>query len=342
MAKAKSEEFEIKEICYPITIESFYSSGDIVKRVENLLKSGKLNPTLLISGPSSVGKTTLAYIISAAIECERPNPFACGNCLSCRKIKKGLFPDLRYITLKEMDTGKMRTQIVIEQVRDDILKVAELPPYEGKKLIFIIEPAEALNSSCQNALLKILEEPPEYVQFILIAKEVSRLLPTVRSRCQEISLKELTFEETYNIAKKLKFVEDAKKAAEVSRGRMGLIISEGWKDYLTLSETLQKILLYGRNIEHFKEVNSKIDELVNGYKGKEAVVLDETLYIIKEIIRVKEGQKNQMNMNIKKEVLDKISKEDLYKKEKRTIEAAEMLNRNVGTKLIYNYIFLGE
>lgn len=340
MARAKFEEPDIKELEYPITIDNFYSSQDIVKRVENLLKSGKLGQTLLISGPPSVGKTTLAYIISAALECEKPDPFACNKCLSCKKIKKNIFPDLKYITLKEGEMGKMRTQIVIEQVREDILKVAELPPYEGRKLIFIVEPSEALNASCQNALLKILEEPPDYVQFILIAKEVSRLLSTVRSRCQEISLKELTFEETYKIARKLNFGKDAEIAAQVSRGRVGLLLNDGWKDYLALSEILQKIVVFGKNIEYFGEVNSKIDELVTLYKEKENIVLDETLYLIKEFIRAKDGF--QSNNNIKMEFLNSVSKEHLYRIEQRTIEATEMLNRNVGIKLIYNYIFLGE
>ncbi|MCX7830556.1 MAG: AAA family ATPase [Acidobacteria bacterium] len=337
MAKTKPEEILIEEINYPISSEDFYSSGDALKRVENLLKSGKLSQTLLLSGPPSVGKTTLAYIISAALECEKPNPFACGQCLSCRKIKKAIFPDLRYITLKEADTGKMRSQIVIEQVRDDILKTAELPPFEGKKLIFIIEPSEALNASCQNALLKILEEPPPYVQFILIAKEVSRLLPTVRSRCQEISLKELTFEETLKIAQKLGLKEKAQKAAEASRGRPGLLVGGGWEDYLVLKEILEKILAFGGDIKYFCEVSSRIEELM---EFPEALVLDETLYIIKEMVRAKDGMKS--NINLPREFLDLVSKEQLFKKEQKTIEAAEMLNRNVNIKLIYFYIFLGD
>lgn len=336
MARTKAEEIDITEINYPILSEKFFASGDVLKRVENLLKSGKLNQTLLLSGPPSVGKTTLAYIISAALECENPNPFACGKCLSCRKIMKGIFPDLRYITLKEADTGKMRTQIVIEQVREEILETADLPPYEGKKLIFIIEPSEALNASCQNALLKILEEPPSYVQFILIAKEVSRLLPTVRSRCMEIALKELSFEETLKAAEKLG-LKEAKEAAEASRGRIGLLINGEWKDYLTLQEYLQYLLVFGNDIKYFKEVSSKIEELLD---FPETLVLDETLYIIKEIIKAKDGMKS--NIKVKKEFMDLVSKNRLYNQVKKCVEATELLNRNVSVKLIYNYIFLGE
>lgn len=336
MAKAKAEEIAINEINYPILSERFFASGDVLKRVENLLKSEKMSQSLLLSGPPSVGKTTLAYIISAALECEKPDPFACGKCLSCKKIMKGIFPDLRYITLKESETGRMRTQIVIEQVREEILKVAELPPYEGKKLIFIIEPSEALNANCQNALLKILEEPPPYVQFILIAKEVSRPLPTVRSRCQEITLKELSFEETLKVAEKLG-LKEAEKAAEASRGRVGLLINGEWKEYLALQEILQTLLIFGGDIKYFKEISPKIDELL---EFSENLVLDETLYVIKEIVKAKNGVKSQIRL--KKEFLDLVSKNRLYRQTKKCIEATEMLNRNVSVKLIYNYIYLGE
>ncbi|MFB3851140.1 MAG: ATP-binding protein [Acidobacteriota bacterium] len=336
MGKAKAEEIAVTDIEYPILSEKFFASGDLLKRVGNLLRNGKVNQTLLLSGPPSVGKTTLAYIISAALECEKPTPFACGKCLSCRKIVKGIFPDLRYITLKESETGKMRTQIVIEQVREEILKAAELPPYEGKKLIFIIEPSEALNANCQNALLKILEEPPPYVQFILIAKEVSRLLPTVRSRCQEITLKELSFEETLKVAEKLG-LKEAEKATEASRGRIGLLINGEWKEYLALQEIIQNLLIFGSEIKYFIEVSSKIEELLD---FPENLVLDETLYIIKEIVKEKNGVKSQIRL--KKEFLDLVSKNRLYKQTKKCIEATEMLNRNVSVKLIYNYIYLGE
>lgn len=336
MGKAKAEEIAVTDIEYPILSEKFFASGDLLKRVGNLLRNGKVNQTLLLSGPPSVGKTTLAYIISAALECEKPTPFACGKCLSCRKILKGIFPDLRYITLKESETGKMRTQIVIEQVREEILKAAELPPYEGKKLIFIIEPSEALNANCQNALLKILEEPPPYVQFILIAKEVSRLLPTVRSRCQEITLKELSFEETLKVAEKLG-LKEAEKAAEASRGRIGLLINGEWKEYLALQEIIQNLLIFGSEIKYFIEVSLKIEELLD---FPENLVLDETLYIIKEIVKEKNGVKSQIRL--KKEFLDLVSKNRLYKQTKKCIEATEMLNRNVSVKLIYNYIYLGE
>lgn len=336
MGKAKAEEIAVTDIEYPILSEKFFASGDLLKRVGNLLRNGKVNQTLLLSGPPSVGKTTLAYIISAALECEKPTPFACGKCFSCRKIVKGIFPDLRYITLKESETGKMRTQIVIEQVREEILKAAELPPYEGKKLIFIIEPSEALNANCQNALLKILEEPPPYVQFILIAKEVSRLLPTVRSRCQEITLKELSFEETLKVAEKLG-LKEAEKATEASRGRIGLLINGEWKEYLALQEIIQNLLIFGSEIKYFIEVSSKIEELLD---FPENLVLDETLYIIKEIVKEKNGVKSQIRL--KKEFLDLVSKNRLYKQTKKCIEATEMLNRNVSVKLIYNYIYLGE
>jgi DNA polymerase-3 subunit delta' len=108
---------------------------------------------------------------------------------------KGIHPDFRTITLGVADSGKLRTQIIIEDVRDQILAPLALPPYEGKRLIFLVDPANALNETCQNVLLKPLEEPPRYAQFILVTSSPWKLLPTIHSRCQRLGLAPLSREE---------------------------------------------------------------------------------------------------------------------------------------------------
>lgn len=325
MNKKAVEEVEVNEIPYPIKREGFFGNGGILEQIKNSLLSASLSQTLIISGPPSVGKTSLAYIISSAIECENGNPFACGECRNCKKIKKGIFPDLRYITLLEDDSGKIKTQITIDQVREEIIRASELPPYEGNKLIFIVEPSDSLNASSQNALLKLLEEPPSFIQIILIAKETSKLLPTVRSRCPEIKLKEIPQNEMVEVAKRIGLNDDFSTAVSASRGRAGLLISGKWKDYINLKKAIENLLQKGRGIKYFDENVANIESLMN---YDQILVLDETLFLIKETLR---------NRN-----LTESEERSLLRKYQRTMESMNMIVRNVNLSLIYNYIFLGE
>ncbi len=325
MSKKVFEEIEVSEIPYPIKRDDFFGNQEVLKQIESSLLSSSLSQTMIISGPPSVGKTSLAYIISSALQCEKGNPFACGECLNCRKIKKGIFPDLRYISLLEDDSGKIKTQITIDQVREEIIRASELPPYEGKKLIFIVEPSDSLNVSSQNALLKLLEEPPSYIQIILIAKETSKLLPTVRSRCPEIKLKEISQNEMFEVAKRIGLKGDLSTAVSASRGRAGVLISDKWKDYIKLKIAIENLLQSGREIKYFDENVANIEILMS---YDQILVLDETLFLIKDAIRSRN--------------LTESEERSLLRKYERTIKSMEMIVRNVNASLIYNYIFLGE
>lgn len=172
----------------PVTLAGFQGHARQRRLLARAMAKGALNPSLLFAGPSGIGKATLAFRLAAALQCDHPSPWACGSCPPCRKVSLGLHPDLREIRPGfNEDTGKPKRDIVVDQVRDDILAPLALPPYEGRKLIFLLDPAEALNANAQNALLKSLEEPPSYVQFLLVTANPAALLPTVRSRCQVVS-----------------------------------------------------------------------------------------------------------------------------------------------------------
>lgn len=172
----------------PITLAGFQGHARQRGLLARAMAKGALHPSLLFAGPSGVGKATLALRLAAALQCEHPTPWACGGCPACRKVSLGLHPDLREIRPGfNEETGKPKRDIVVDQVRESILAPLALPPYEGRKLIFLLDPAEALNANAQNALLKSLEEPPSYVQFLLVTANPAALLPTVRSRCQVVS-----------------------------------------------------------------------------------------------------------------------------------------------------------
>ena len=148
---------------------------------ENLtvsLRKGRVSHFYLISGPAGSGKHTLARLLAAAILCkgaDRP----CGVCGPCRKALKNEHPD--FITVTDPEHKNIAVKIV-RQVRDDVF----IRPNESDYKIYLI--AQDLDLEGQNALLKILEEPPKYGVFILLSDNPEKLLPTVRSRCTELAL----------------------------------------------------------------------------------------------------------------------------------------------------------
>lgn len=153
---------------------------------ENLIsarRKGRLSHFYLLSGPRGAGKHTLADLIAAGMLCREPDG-PCGVCRSCRKVFSHSHPD--YITID--DPSKKTVPVdLIRQARADIF----VRPNEGEKKIYLFPRAQDMGIPGQNALLKVLEEPPGYGVFLLLTDNPEKLLPTVRSRCVELKLRAL-------------------------------------------------------------------------------------------------------------------------------------------------------
>jgi DNA polymerase-3 subunit delta' len=160
---------------------------------------GRLPHALLFTGPAGLGKRDLAEALAARLLCTLPGAggHACGHCIACRLRLSGNHPDLLRIVpaadsaseaeegASEPAAGKAKSsQIVIEQIRglQDALSVTG---HQSSRRAVIVDPAEAMNTFTANALLKLLEEPPEGCVFLLVSSAPRRLLPTIRSRCQQ-------------------------------------------------------------------------------------------------------------------------------------------------------------
>ena len=142
------------------------------------LARGHISHFYLISGPKGSGKHTLAKLLSAAILCEKSGK-PCGTCGPCRKVMGGSHPD--FITVEDPEHKTTAVKIV-RQFREDVF----IRPNESAHKIYLFP--QELGIEGQNALLKILEEPPAYGVFILLTDNPEKLLPTVRSRCTELKL----------------------------------------------------------------------------------------------------------------------------------------------------------
>ena len=146
-------------------------------------RKGRMSHFYLLSGPRGSGKHTLARLIAAAMLCKEPDG-PCGICQHCRKVLSDNHPD--YITIDD-PTKKTVPVDLIREARADIF----VQPNEGDRKIYLFPRAQDMGIPGQNALLKVLEEPPSYGVFLLLTDNPEKLLPTVRSRCVELKLRAL-------------------------------------------------------------------------------------------------------------------------------------------------------
>jgi len=149
-------------------------------RIEEALQ-GPLSHAYLISGPDGAERRVLADIMARALVCAGSGARPCNTCVDCDKAHRGIHPDIQVISRedkKEIQVGAIR----------QIVQDAPVLPNEAEHKVYLVDDADALNPSAQNAFLKVLEEPPGFVTFLLLAENPLRLLPTVRSRCVHLSL----------------------------------------------------------------------------------------------------------------------------------------------------------
>ena len=140
-----------------------------------------LSHAYLITGGGGDSRAAFAGRLAAAYLCEGDAP-PCGRCRACRKVGKGSHPDLSR-TAPPPD----KAEITVEQIRA-LRADAYVRPNEGRRKVYVIDPADAMNPAAQNALLKVLEEGPAYAAFLLVSDRPGKLLDTVRSRCELLSL----------------------------------------------------------------------------------------------------------------------------------------------------------
>ena len=170
-----------------------YGNDAIKKRLGAAILSGRQNHALLIAGPDGSGKDTLASEISAALNCERKGdplfPLPCRTCNTCRRISEGSYTDI-----KRLKKDPSKATIGVEELRvfrEDMF----LSATESEHKIYIIEEADKMTANAQNALLKVLEEPPSSVMIMLLCEEASKILSTIKSRAQLITMQRFSADE---------------------------------------------------------------------------------------------------------------------------------------------------
>ncbi|MFQ5808009.1 MAG: DNA polymerase III subunit delta' [Armatimonadota bacterium] len=169
-----------------------------IEVLRRAIASERIPQAYLFCGPNNVGKTLSALTFAKAVNCAElhdgsESPDACDECASCAKVAAGTHPDVTVVgpvarlgSSDEADGGDIHvegTMIRTEQV-GRLIASAHLTPVEGRRKVFILQHAEAMNEASANRLLKTLEEPPGATTFVLTTHSPSQLLPTIQSRCQ--------------------------------------------------------------------------------------------------------------------------------------------------------------
>ena len=159
----------------------------IISYFEKAIRNERLGHSYSFVGPTGVGKKTLAINLAQVVNCQNQNP-PCGSCSQCSRIFRGIHPDVRVLGVNREADQRMIGLSAIREVQQE----SYLEPFEGVFRVYIIDEAEKLSEEAANRFLKLLEEPPSRVIFILLSQDSDLLLPTISSRCHQIPLRPLS------------------------------------------------------------------------------------------------------------------------------------------------------
>ena len=215
----------------------------LLSLLARVIARDSMPPAVLMAGPAGVGKRLTAIAIAQAVNCLQPRSSteferdACGECASCRRIARGVHPDV--IVVEPGETGAIK----IEQLRD-VIDRSQYRPFEGRRRVVIINEADAAGADAQSALLKTLEEPPSASLFILISSIPDALLPTVLSRCPRLRFGSLTAAEVARVLKQDHGYSesDARAAAADADGSIGRALESQSDDLTEARDAAQRLL----------------------------------------------------------------------------------------------------
>lgn len=309
----------------------------IVQTITNQIKSNRIAHAYLFSGSRGIGKTTAARLLAKAINCEKrekDNTEPCNNCEICNEISK-----TSSIDVIEIDAA---SHTGVDNVRENIIENAQFRPTKSKYKVFIIDEAHMLSTPAFNALLKILEEPPQYVIFILATTEYHKLPITIISRCQRFNFKKVSYDamkkNLEDIAKKenIKIDKDVieriiNKSDGSVRDSVSLLDQIMSTNEKHITSDIASIVLPTSNID---EIITLIESIINHETQKalesinkmtdEGIDMSQLAYDVIEILRIMLISKNQTKLTIANLDLNKEAEKKLLKLNK-AIESSDII-----------------
>ena len=193
---------------------------DIISRFMSSIELDRVNHAYIIAGEEGSGRYTLASAFAKALQCESGGSEACGQCKSCKQAENDNHPDIIVVS-KDKDTV-----LSAEAIREQVVDTMDIKPYSSKYKIYIIRDGEMMSEEAASALLKTIEEPPEYGIVIIITKSMEKMLPTIISRCVALTTKPVKEKDIHDyLVNNLGISEDkATFAIEYGQGNLGKAI----------------------------------------------------------------------------------------------------------------------
>lgn len=266
-----------------VRLDKIQGNSEVKKYLEKRIENGSFSHAVVITGKSGFGKKTLTNDIISAMACESENA-PCGTCDRCKKISDNECVDI-YIIKKPEN----RTTIPIDAIRD-IYSSISYKPNDLDFKVYILEDGDKIPPRTQNALLKLLEEPPQGVYFFILCEDEKKLLPTIRSRCEVFNLNPFTHNELTELLKDMGFTENLDDIVSLSDGSLGTAvrIASGDNGILARRAVTDKMieLLLDRTGSEFGFISYQLENIKSSQDYFE--VCRAVLSALRDIITVKE------------------------------------------------------
>ena len=315
---------------------------NIIKYIQNAVTADAVSHAYILNGERGSGKKLLGNLFAMSLQCENRDEDgdACGKCRSCRQAAGGNQPDIIRIMHEKPNTigvGDIRTQ-----VNDDIM----IRPYSSKYKIYIIADADLMSVEAQNALLKTIEEPPEYAVIILLTSNIDALLPTIQSRCIRLDLKVVDDSLVKKYLMERLHVPDyqAEIDASFAQGSIGRAKDAATsEEFSAMTENALKILKYVNTMEVY-ELADEINSL-SGEKQNIGDYLDIFQFWFRDVLMFKATQEVD-NLVFKQEInyIKEQASQRSYENLEKILEALEKtkvrLRANVNFELALELLFL--
>ena len=329
---------------------------------------GTLPPSLVLAGPSGIGKRLAAVSVAQALNCLKGSGFrvqgsgfgvqgsgfgvqgsgfdACGVCAGCLKIARGVHPDV--LIVEPGDSGAIK----IDQVRD-IVDRAAYRPFEGRRRAVIIDDADALVPAAQNALLKTLEEPPPSSVFMLVTARPDVLLPTVRSRCPQLRFRPLPASDIARVLVARGYSEhEARAVAATADGSIGRALEASADELVEARDLAQRVLAHAattgdaaRRLDGAKELLTKTGAGGAGDREQLATHLRAMSALLRdvEVLATRADVRALANPDVQP-ALERLTKTYQGERGMRAFTAIDRalvaLERNAGVKLVADWLVL--